>query len=389
LDVSLISKERVEIKNERRSRSHEKLLMHAYIAMSCPPPQTMTEKGEGGSFVSSQPSQHLPYNDQIQQVVPGGHYAFEDSENQAPNTMYSSEHISIPTSSAGSIESEGGTTTSDAWSPSSTQNVLPNVSSEVRKAKSIVFQKEVLEKFCFRVKRQAIEVLKLNREQKWQPRYLTVSKEGTWLKTNGNTENASFCPLGLLWVKKFVKSKETSVLTIDKQGKGGMLLASLIEVSFADRHQGISSLTKRQREKYHDSCVIILQGSSSFVTLRCEKSDADAIIVGCNAIIEVLRGSKNETNLQLGSIRGSSNVIETGSHGGKSIRQGIRGGSQAPNRTVSQRGNTFRPSTSHSNQTRKLSNRSVVGNAGNASIAPRNSHTLSKTFVASTDYWEA
>ena len=51
----------------------------------------------------------------------------------------------------------------------------------LRKQKSIVFQKYGLEKFCILIKHSAVQVLKLNREKKWQTRCLTVSKEGTWL----------------------------------------------------------------------------------------------------------------------------------------------------------------------------------------------------------------
>ena len=367
----MVSKEqKKEINNERRSRAHEKLLMHAYIALSKPPPEVMREKGEGmqpndhqtlheeqtmgqtlnssqtheidqdNSYVSDAENQVPPsfHNDENNnfQMEGTGHenFQFQSTGNDPENVDFehsfhdhnenfdfqplgsgqedfnmqrigsSQEHSSHQPSKSLHSQSQHSqslraqSVLQDAISLSANTKESSIVSNKtgpvpiLRKPKSIVFQKHVLEKFCVRIKHSAIQVLKLNREKKWQTRYLTVSKEGTWLKNN-NKSDACFCPLGLLWVKKFSKSKEHSVLTIDKQGRGGMLLANIVRASLIEDYTGSSSLTKRQLEKYHDSIIIKLQGTTSMVTLRCERNDAEAISVGCNAMIDVLRGSKN------------------------------------------------------------------------------------------------
>ena len=141
-------------------------------------------------------------------------------------------------------------------------------------------------------------------------------------------------------MKKVSKGKEHSVLTIDKQGRGGMLLANLVQVTSVDDYSGNSSLSKKQLDKYHDSAIIKLQGTTSMVTLRCEKNDADAIFVGFNAMIDVLRGSNT--------------------------------------------GNVMRPQSALSSNSRP-SGTSVASNYGGRSIG---SNHLSKTYVAN-DLWEA
>lgn len=306
-----MSPQQREENNERRSRAHEKLLMHAYIALSKPPPEVMREKEDWRNeqqapFQEKQTiGQYSGMNHQHQETIADGPYV-SDAENQVPPSYQNNRHHmpqqSRPmTSNSQALEnlnnqqdnrSLGAKTKEDSLSSGNS-----NPASIARQPRSIAYQKHVLEKFCVRIKHMAVEVLKLNRDNKWQTRYLTVSKEGTWLKNNAKSD-ACFCPLGLLWVKKFNKSREHSVLTIDKQGRGGMLLANLIQVSMGEDSKDISNsvLTKNQMKKFHDSCIVKLQGQSSFVTLRCERNDADAILIGCNAIIDVLRGSNNSSS---------------------------------------------------------------------------------------------
>ncbi len=140
-------------------------------------------------------------------------------------------------------------------------------------------------------------MLKLNRENKWQTRYLTVSKEGSWLN-NGTSSNGDscFCPLALLWVKKLTSSNDHSVTNIDKQGKGGMIFAHLSKVKVEKGRGTGLPLTKKQIEKFRDSVIVRLYsdagGKNAVTTLRCTKGAAENISVGCSAIIEVLRGQR-------------------------------------------------------------------------------------------------
>ncbi len=340
-----------ELQNERRSRAHEKLLMHAYIALSKPPPTVLKEKGEaqesfeqqqhsisenqpqnqtpfpnvfGNSGEFWQPGGQQPFNEnqgqgqpiysQSQDTVPENQ--FSDSENQAPQSFISHENISFQPSVSVRNDIQDAGSLPSTVKQQSVESIRTTPSKVVpaplaRKQKSLAYQKHVLEKFCVRVKHTGVEVLKLNREKKWQTRYLTVSKEGTWLK-NSDKGDSCFCPLGLLWVKKFNKSKEHSVLTIDKQGKGGMLLANLVQVKIQDDYERNSTLTKKQLERYHDSLIIHLHAASSFVTFRCERNDADAIIIGCNAIIDVLRGSNTRKLMRPRSEPKRSQAISDG-----------------------------------------------------------------------------
>lgn len=379
--------------------------MHAYIALSKPPPEVMREKDEiwqpdeQNSYSENQAPERIQNSNNPPLMMSDSHYA-SDSENKMPTSFHGNENDDFMPMRSGrdfqkplgsnqrsnqisnqniNFQPQGPSHNNDGFPPTisshenasfqpsvaasdanasfssfkqpgppqdarsmSSKGKVASVSSVktgssplIKRPKSIAFQKHVLEKFCVRIKHTAVEVLKLNREKKWQTRYLTVSKEGTWLK-NSNKSDACFCPLGLLWVKKFNKSREHSILAIDKQGKGGMLLANLVEVTVVEDYGENSTLTKKQLERYHDSCIVNLRGASSFVTLRCEKNDADAVLVGCNAITDVLRGS---------------NV-----------------------------GRAMRPQS-------KMSGSSVTSNLGASSIA--SSHrALSKTFVAN-DLWEA
>ena len=162
--------------------------------------------------------------------------------------------------------------------------------------RSLTDQRKTLEKFCKRIKSEGIEVLKLNRENKWQTRYLTVSSEGTWLNKGNNLRNGDscFCPLGIVWVKKLNKTQEHSISNIDKQGRGGMLLANLSRAIEIHDYTSKYPMSRKQLDQFKGSAVIRLysdsKGPKKFVTLRCTKPDAVGIILGCNAIIDVLRG---------------------------------------------------------------------------------------------------
>ena len=93
-----------------------------------------------------------------------------------------------------------------------------------------------------------------------------------------------------------------------------MLLANLEWIKVANNQFGNSALTKKQLDKFHDSCILNLKGESSFITLRCERNVVDAILTGCNAIIDVLNGKKNlkkPNNIQRRSTTASSNQSVT------------------------------------------------------------------------------
>ena len=59
------------------------------------------------------------------------------------------------------------------------------------KTKSTLLYRQILERFCANIKSNSIEVLKLNRENKWQSRYLTVSKVSDTGSVNNKDDSAS------------------------------------------------------------------------------------------------------------------------------------------------------------------------------------------------------
>lgn len=147
-----------------------------------------------------------------------------------------------------------------------------------------------------KLKNFPFEVLKLNREKKWQTRFLTVSKEGAWLKNavdNSTGGESFFCPLALLWVKKLTKNNEYSVTTIDKQGRGGLILAHMTRSRIENEWSSQFPLAKKQAEKFRDSVILRIYSQtgqkSSAVTLKCTKGVADQIIDGCSAVVNILR----------------------------------------------------------------------------------------------------
>jgi hypothetical protein len=150
--------------------------------------------------------------------------------------------------------------------------------------------------FYRKIKNSPYEVLKLNRENKWQTRFLTVSKEGTWLKSGKDISNgdACFCPLALLWVKKLTRSNDHSVTTIDQQGRGGVIFAHLVKAKVENELATRFPLTKKQADKFRDSLVVRIYSDSgdktSGITFRCTLGTAESIVMGCSAIADVLRG---------------------------------------------------------------------------------------------------
>lgn len=191
---------------------------------------------------------------------------------------------------------------------------LPNqtdssrLSSSIKKTpvtkKSPALQRQTLEKFCLGLKNNGMEVLKLNRDNKWQPRFLTVSKEGLWL-SNGtfNSGDRGYCPLGILWVKKSSsRTKEYSITSIDKHKRGGEffshLKSAMEEKSSTFR---VSSLNKKNQSQFSNTVQVKLifeqNGVKRFVFFRCSSADdTRSLISGCNAIIYILKNNEENSN---------------------------------------------------------------------------------------------
>lgn len=165
------------------------------------------------------------------------------------------------------------------------------------RTKFSVSQRRILEKFSSTLKLHGMEVLKLNRDKKWQTRYLVVSKEVLWLnatEVNVNSGDRGQCPLGMLWTKRFSSEKDYSITTIDRQGRGGVLFSQLVKVSATSRSDLGQALSKKQQEKFRESVAISIEynmsGSQKSVILLCRTTDAAHFLcTGLRVVMDVLR----------------------------------------------------------------------------------------------------
>ena len=154
-------------------------------------------------------------------------------------------------------------------------------------------QFDAMSKILDRLSTEGIEVLKLNRERNWQPRFLTVTKEVMWFR---KTNDVRFCgvdsyPRGLLWVKKFDQEKPHSISSINKNGQGGLLFSALDHISLMKDDHPLSR--KQKKGKFKDSVTLVLHSCSGEtkreILFRCvNKDDAFALSSVFQAILDRL-----------------------------------------------------------------------------------------------------
>jgi hypothetical protein len=157
---------------------------------------------------------------------------------------------------------------------------------------------EAMKLLLARLGDSGMEVLKLNRERKWQPRVLTITKEVAWFKKSDDIRynKIDCCPQGLLWVKKFNgHTHEHSMETIGRNGKGGIMFAAIKSVSVTSDHFALSK--KQKKGKFKDSFTFVLHadfnGTKRDILFRCcNKDDICTLSSGFQAIIDRI---KNET----------------------------------------------------------------------------------------------
>lgn len=162
-------------------------------------------------------------------------------------------------------------------------------------------QRRILEKFCASLKNQGVEVLKQNRDTKWQAKTLTVSKEMAdinHVKLAHNKDENCYCPGALLWLKKFNKgSRDYSTAMIDKQGRGGVLLSRLVRVTATGRSDPAQQLPRKYQDKYKDSVTVLMEynlhGKTRSMALRCKTTDeAHFLCTGLRVCMDILKREK-------------------------------------------------------------------------------------------------
>jgi hypothetical protein len=138
-------------------------------------------------------------------------------------------------------------------------------------------ERSVLEKFSTTLRNEGIEVLKLNRRNKWQTRFLTVSHEVTWLNTQAAEAAIGQCPKALLWLKQF-KGSSYGISNLKKQGRGGFLFAKLQSVETTATTSS-SHIPKRLKALFEENACVSLEysfeGGRRSLTL-CFKNTQDA-----------------------------------------------------------------------------------------------------------------
>ena len=153
-----------------------------------------------------------------------------------------------------------------------------------------------------RFRREGIAVLKLNKHNQWQPRFLTVTKEVNKFKKADDDKYAQnaidSCPKGLLWLKKFNDS-EQSVASM-KKGKGGIFFSTIESVSVSSKSYPLSK--KQQKGPFKDGYTFVVasnddNGSKREIYFRlANKDDAILLSAGFQAVID--RVKNDDENLK-------------------------------------------------------------------------------------------
>jgi len=156
-------------------------------------------------------------------------------------------------------------------------------------------QSPYIETFYSKLKAEGLKVLKLSRGNKWQLRFLTLSKEVECFRKDFSKERI-FCPLGILWVKKFQKKRDYGINCIDKQGRGGILLLELANIYQLSTKESLANRLPKKQEhgEFKHSVALALRYSelvkpSRTVIIRCQnEEDANFLILGTTMLKQLL-----------------------------------------------------------------------------------------------------
>ena len=154
-----------------------------------------------------------------------------------------------------------------------------------------------------RLRREGVEVLKLNREKNWQSRFLTITAETQF------AGNASI-PVGLLWLKRFDQGKPYTLASIDKKGKGGILFNGIESIAVTKDKNALNR--KQKNGKFKDSITFALYSNKREILFRCmTKEDAFALSLGFQAILDHIRSAQQKAIKKFARGRGQLKVITT------------------------------------------------------------------------------
>jgi len=257
----------ISTKNEnevrkKQAKAHEKLVTYTKLALTASSQDSGNlSKTQSGTACTSSPSRSLSDTSQCNNgITPTG------SENDRPRTVLGpkSKFLTSPMDGALSLS-----------------------------------QRRIFEKFCLSLRNNGMEVLKQNRDAKWQVRYITFSKEQTEIrcvKLSHNEKETGYCPTALLWVKRFNnRNKDYSMSLIDKHGRGGVLLSEIVRVTAKNNDVVIP---KKYQLKYRKSVVVLveynLNNSVRSMSIRCKSTnEAHFLCTGLRVCMDVLKRERD------------------------------------------------------------------------------------------------
>lgn len=147
---------------------------------------------------------------------------------------------------------------------------------------------EALRKFSSMYRTEGMEVLKLNRRNKWQTRYLTVSSEMIQLQRVGDMSQH---PRALLWLKRFNASQSYSFDATSSKGHGGVDFENIEGAEFGSSE---NQPPPKSNSKFKNSVQVNLHyncegDASRMVALRFKtQADADYFVSSMETIVDML-----------------------------------------------------------------------------------------------------
>jgi hypothetical protein len=275
----------------RQAKAHEKLVQYTRHALSMSSHESSSSNSKPSVFASSESSASFT-GQSGDDTGAWESSAFDTEGTRSRITVQSS--TSIGRASRISVATDHSDQVSLSESPA--HKSLPTALS--------LNQRRILEKFSASLKIQGVEVLKQNRDTKWQLRFLTASKELTEISNVKITTEGekAFCPRALLWLKKFNPRGKADYSTsmIDKQGRGGVMLSDLVKVTALGRSEPAGTFPKKYQEKFNDSVTVIidykLNDAVRSMVLRCKSTDeAHFLCTGLRVCMDVLKREDDVT----------------------------------------------------------------------------------------------
>lgn len=159
-------------------------------------------------------------------------------------------------------------------------------------------QRDIIAVFASMLRQEGIEILKLNRRNKWQMKVLTVSDEAIFLKTHLGDLN---CPEALLWVKRFNPKTSYSLTSIRNEGRGGVQFSGIQKMLILPNnddstppHHSIS-LYPKFKDSVSVQIIYLCNGNSKIMTIRCKtKEDAEILISSTRTVIDAIKNGERK-----------------------------------------------------------------------------------------------